>query len=114
LIGKVYQTDPGNFLRITGQSQFTPEQHVMEKLRCNTCDAYFTAPLPEEVLKDGTDTQKYGYSARSLMAIYKYFAGLPFYHQGKDCCHPMTQQKPMLDSEPINNAKIIWCTICCH
>ncbi|MCG6202990.1 IS66 family transposase, partial [Psychromonas antarctica] len=25
---------------------------------------------------------KYGYSARALMAIYKYFAGLPFYRQG--------------------------------
>jgi transposase len=82
LIGKVYKSDPGNFLRITGQSPFTPEQHVMEKLRCNTCGAYFTAPLPEDVLKDGTGTQKYGYSARSLMAIYKYFAGLPFYRQG--------------------------------
>lgn len=82
LTGKVYKSDPGNFLRITGQSPFTPEQHVMEKLRCNTCGAYFTAPLPADVLKDGTGTQKYGYSARSLMAIYKYFAGLPFYRQG--------------------------------
>ena len=54
----------------------------MEKLRCNTCGAYFTAPLSEDVMKDGTPTQKYGYSARSLMAIYKYFAGVPFYRQG--------------------------------
>ncbi|WP_057830332.1 IS66 family transposase [Colwellia sp. TT2012] len=53
----------------------------MERLRCNTCDAYFTAPLPAEVLTDGTAGQKYGYSARSLMAIYKYLAGLPFYRQ---------------------------------
>jgi transposase len=82
LVGKVNKSDPGSFLRITGQSPFTPEQHVMEKLRCNTCGAYFSAPLPEDVLKDGTATQKYGYSARSLMAIYKYFAGLPFYRQG--------------------------------
>ena len=82
LTGKLYKTEPGNFLRITGQSPFTPEQHVMEKLRCNACGAYFTAPLSEEVMKDGTPTQKYGYSARSLMAIYKYFAGVPFYRQG--------------------------------
>jgi transposase len=82
LTGKVYKTDPGSFLRITGQSPFTPEQHVMERYRCNTCGAYFTAPLPDEVLNDGASTQKYGYSARSLMAIYKYFAGLPFYRQG--------------------------------
>ena len=82
LTGKVYKVPPGNFLRITGQSPFAPTQHVLEKLRCNTCGAYFTAPLPEEVVKDGTDSQMYGYSARSLMAIYKYFAGLPFYRQG--------------------------------
>ncbi len=81
LMGKVYKTEPGSLLRITGQSPFKPEQHVMERLRCNTCGAYFTASLPDEVLTDGLSNQKYGYSARSLMAIYKYFAGLPFYRQ---------------------------------
>ena len=81
LTGKVYKTEPGSLLRITGQSPFKSEQHVLERLRCNTCGAYFTAPLPEDVLTDGTSAQKYGYSARSLMAIYKYFAGLPFYRQ---------------------------------
>jgi len=81
LTGKLYKTEPGTFLRITGQSPFTPEQHIMDRLRCNTCGAYFTAPLSEDVLKDGGATQKYGYSARSLMSIYKYFAGLPFYRQ---------------------------------
>jgi transposase len=79
--GKVYKTDPGSFLRITGHSPFTPEQHVMERYRCNICGAYFTADLPETILADGSATQKYGYSARALMAIYKYFAGLPFYRQ---------------------------------
>ena len=51
LKGKVYKAPPGNFLRITGQSPFVPTQHVLEKLRCNTCGAYFTAPLPENCLK---------------------------------------------------------------
>ena len=50
--GKLYKTEPGSFLRITGQSPFTPEQHVMERIRCNTCGAYFTAPLPQDVLED--------------------------------------------------------------
>lgn len=81
LTGKVYKTDPGSFLRITGHSPFTPEQHVMERFRCNTCGAYTTAPVPDAVINDGNSHQKYGYSARSLMAIYKYFAGLPFYRQ---------------------------------
>ena len=35
-IGKVYKTDPGSLLRITGQSPFTPEQHILEKSRCKT------------------------------------------------------------------------------
>ena len=82
LKGKVYKVEPGSLLRITGQSPFTPEQHILERLRCNACGAYFTADLPDEVLSDGDSSQKYGYSARSLMAIYKYFAGLPFYRQG--------------------------------
>ena len=79
--GKLYKTDPGSFLRITGHSPFTPEQHVMERYRCNACGVYITAPLPDSVINDGNSHQKYGYSARSLMAIYKYFAGLPFYRQ---------------------------------
>lgn len=82
LKGKVYKVDPGSLLRITGQTPFTPEQHIMERLRCNACGAYFTANLPDEVLNDGNSNRKYGYSARALMAIYKYFAGLPFYRQG--------------------------------
>ncbi|WP_133309601.1 IS66 family transposase [Parashewanella spongiae] len=81
-MGKMYKTDPGSLLRITGQSPFKPEQHVMERFRCNACGAYATAALPVEVLADGSEQQKYGYSARSLMAIHKYFAGLPFYRQG--------------------------------
>ena len=80
--GKMYKAEPGSLLRITGQSPFTAEQHVLERLRCNTCGAYATAPLPDTVLADGHEQQKYGYSARSLMAIHKYFAGLPFYRQG--------------------------------
>lgn len=79
--GKMYKTDPGSFLRITGHSPFTPEQHVMERSRCNACGVYVTAQLPDNVINDGDSHQKYGYSARALMAIYKYFAGLPFYRQ---------------------------------
>ena len=80
--GKLYKYDPATLLRITGQSPFVPEQHVMDRLRCNTCGAYFTAPLPKDVLDDGDVNQKYGYSARSLMAIAKYAMGSPFYRQG--------------------------------
>ena len=68
-------------LRITGQSPFVPEQHVMERLRCNACGQYFSADLPSEVVEDGKPGQKYGYSARSLMALHKFFASAPYYRQ---------------------------------
>lgn len=81
-VGKLTKYEPASFLRITGQSPFVPEQHVMERLRCNACGAYFTAPLAEDILADGNTQQKYGYSARSLMSINKYYTGTPFYRQG--------------------------------
>ena len=80
--GKLYKFEPATFLRITGHSPYTPVQHVMERLRCNACGAYFTAEVPEDVAKDGEPGHKYGYSARALMALGKYYAGTPFYRQG--------------------------------
>ena len=79
--GKLYKYDPASLLRITGNSSYTPVQHINERLRCNACGALFTAPLPETVRHDGHPQQKYGYSARSIMSIHKYFGGLPFERQ---------------------------------
>lgn len=79
--GKLYKYEPAQLLRITGHTPYTPELHLSERLRCNACGMFFTAPLSEEVLADGEPDQKYGYSARSLMALNKYFAGAPFYRQ---------------------------------
>ena len=81
LRGKLYKYDPATLLRITGQSPFVPTQHIMERLRCSTCGSYFTAPLPKEVEEDGESGHKYGYSARSLMGICKFYAGLPYFRQ---------------------------------
>lgn len=79
--GKVYKYEPAEILRIAGHSPFKAEQHICERLRCNACGAYFTAALPKDLLNDGEAGQKYGYSARSLMVLQKYFAGAPFYRQ---------------------------------
>ncbi len=79
--GTLSKVDPGVLLRITGQSPYDAVKHVMERLRCNACGEYLTADLPDEVKADGEPNQKYGYSARSLMAINKYFMGTPFYRQ---------------------------------
>jgi hypothetical protein len=43
----------------------------------------YKAPLPEDVLEDGEADQQYGYSARALMAINKFYTGTPYYHQEK-------------------------------
>lgn len=79
--GKLYKYEPAQLLRIKGQTPFTPELHLSERLRCNACGQFFTAPLSADVVADGDSDQKYGYSARSLMALNKYFSGAPFYRQ---------------------------------
>jgi hypothetical protein len=81
-IGKLYKFEPARLLRISGSSPLTAVQHICERLRCNACGEYFTAPLPDDVKADGEPQQKYGHSARSVMAIHKYFGGSPFYRQG--------------------------------
>ena len=80
--GKMIKYEPSILLRITGSAPLEAIKHVIERLKCNLCDYMATAPLPETVLKDGNANQQYGYSARSVMAIYKHFSGVPYYHQG--------------------------------
>lgn len=80
-LGKLYKYEPAQLLRISGHTPFTPELHISERLRCNACGQFFTAPLSEDIIEDGDNHQKYGYSARSLMALNKYFMGAPFYRQ---------------------------------
>jgi len=79
--GKLYKFDPGKLLRITGHARFEATHHIVEQLRCNACELVYKAPLPDEVLADGDANQQYGYSARTLMAIDKFFTGTPYHHQ---------------------------------
>jgi transposase len=79
--GSLYKYQPATLLRISGQTPLTATQHLMERLRCNACGAYFTAPLPDEVKQDGEPNQRYGYSARAIIGLHKHFAGIPFYRQ---------------------------------
>lgn len=79
--GKLYPYTPAKLLRITGHPPFQATQHIIERLRCNACQAMYKATLPEEVLADGGPDQQYAYSARALMAINKFYSGTPYYHQ---------------------------------
>ena len=42
--GTLYKYAPASFLRISGQTPLECTQHRLERLRCNTCGAYFTPP----------------------------------------------------------------------
>jgi hypothetical protein len=79
--GKLYKYEPSNLLRITGHARYEAIRHVVERVRCNACQQLYKAPLPDEVLEDGDANQQYGYSARSLMVIDKFYSGTPYYHQ---------------------------------
>ena len=79
--GTLRKYDPKVVLRMSGSSPFTAEKHVVERLKCDLCDAVITADLPRELVQDGGVDHHYGYSARSVMAIFKHFSGVPYYHQ---------------------------------
>lgn len=80
--GKLYKFSPSKLLRITGHARFEATHHIVEQLRCNACSLLYKAPLPDSVLEDGDVDQQYGYSARAMMVIDKFFTGTPYYHQG--------------------------------
>lgn len=80
--GKLCKYNPGILLRITGHAPFEAKKHIREQLRCNACQEIVKASLPQEVLDDGDESQTYGYSARTLMVLNKFYSGLPYHHQG--------------------------------
>jgi transposase len=80
--GRLYKYDPRKLLRVTGHAPYEATQHITEQLRCNACQGLQAASLPAEVLADGEANQQYGYSARALMVIHKFYSGIPYHHQG--------------------------------
>ena len=79
--GRLYKYQPAEFTRIVGHPPYSAERHVSEQLRCNGCGQIHRAELPEAVLADGAAGQAYGYSARAVMGIAKYFDADPFFRQ---------------------------------
>ena len=77
-LGTLYHFQPAEFIRISGHSPLQTSKHVLERLRCNACGDLITAELDEQVASDGPGHQMYGYSARAMIGIHKYFAGTPF------------------------------------
>jgi transposase len=79
--GKLYKYTPAVLIRIVGNEPLSCERHLSEQLRCGNCGEIFTASLPAHVKADGRPGQKYGYSARALLALFRFFAGLPYHRQ---------------------------------
>ncbi len=72
--GKLYNIEPGSFLRIIGGKMAEAKHYIVEKLRCNLCNYLFSAPLPNDMGKD-----KYDARFKATLAVHKYFLGLPFH-----------------------------------
>jgi hypothetical protein len=72
--GRLYGLPPGVELRIDGNALLSAMRYELEKLRCSACGAIFTATLPKDAPAD-----KYSSRARAVLAVGRYYLGLPFY-----------------------------------
>jgi len=61
-------------VRIDGHALLSAIRYALQKLRCSACGQIFTASLPTEAGED-----KYSPRARAVLAIGRYYLGLPFY-----------------------------------
>ncbi len=72
--GRLYGLPSGVEIRIDGQALLSAVRYELEKLRCSACGEIFTAGLPA-----GTEPDKYSARARAVLALGRYYLGLPFY-----------------------------------
>jgi transposase len=72
--GRLYGVPPGIEIRIDGNALLSAIRYELEKLRCSACGQVFTAPLPAEA-----GTEKYRPRARAVLAVSRYYLGLPFF-----------------------------------
>jgi hypothetical protein len=71
--GSLYRLPPGVEVRIDGNGFLTALRYELEKLRCSACGQVYTAPLPPEA-----GQEKYTDRARAVLALGRYYLGLPF------------------------------------
>jgi transposase len=76
--GKLYPVPAAKQLRFEGQPPIALTIYEQAKLRCNLCEAIFTAPLPT-----ACEAQKYAPSAVAMIALLKYGHGMPCYRLGQ-------------------------------
>jgi transposase len=72
--GTLYELPPGSEIRIDGHALLSALRYELQKLRCSACGQIFTATLPDEA-----GAEKYSARARAVLAVSRYYLGLPFY-----------------------------------
>jgi len=72
--GRLYALPPGVEIRIDGNALLSAIRYEVEKLRCSACGQVFTAKLPVEA-----GPEKYSPRARAVLALGRYYLGLPLY-----------------------------------
>jgi len=70
--------EPAPFVHLVGRAPIDATVFDLERLRCDACQALFTARAPEH-----TGQQKYDVSAPAMIALLRYGAGLPHYRLSK-------------------------------
>lgn len=72
--GTLYQLPAGVAIRLDGNALLRAMHYALEKLRCSACGAMFTAGLPA-----GVSEEKYSAQARAVLAVSRYYLGIPGY-----------------------------------
>jgi hypothetical protein len=72
--GTLYQLPAGVEIRIDGNALLSALHYAREKLRCSACGEIFTAGLPA-----GVGDEKYSARARAVLAVSRYYLGVPGY-----------------------------------
>ena len=72
--GTLYALPSGVEIRIDGHALLSAIRYELHKLRCSACGQIFTASLPHEA-----GEEKYSAQARAVLAVSRYYLGLPLY-----------------------------------
>ena len=72
--GTLDQLPAGVEIRLDGNALLSAMHYALEKLRCSACGAIFTAGLPA-----GAGEEKYSAQARAVLAVSRYYLGIPGY-----------------------------------
>jgi hypothetical protein len=72
--GNLYALPAGVEVRIDGHALLSALRYELEKLRCSACGEIFTAGLPA-----GVGEEKYSAQARAVLAVSRYYLGIPGY-----------------------------------